>query len=431
MTATIATAQAMLLQHVDPEIKDQIDMDVVLEDIARTQSEGNSEGVTVDIQNNKFEIVSKTSGMTAYAGGEGASIIYSDAGLDKMFTTPKFVTAAFKIGHEVLAATLKDRAALERLIDMYSLEIRKAIMRAKAQHLRSNGTGIIAILPAGVQTGTAITVSGKAAGTIVSGAKYNLGTQWIQEGQELEFGTEADFGSATTIAGIVDNVDSATQITLTSSVTVGASAGANNRGGTNAATWYVRLKGTYGNTPMGLLGLIDDGTLSGVTTIQDKVRATTPYMKSAVLVKANKTTIIKDFRTLYTSVRQSNRTPKYFKVSQDVYDAYTDAITITSQSNPGNAQYKTKLGTGHTGLMFSYGQEPIPILLDEFLPYGTVLLMDPAFLFCADLFADAFLPDAVLTRISGTKFYETIRAAYYNFGTYSARKLGGQLHYES
>lgn len=430
MTATIATAQAMFREQLEPKIIDQIEMDVILEDLI-SETGLNAEGVTVDMKNNLFEIVSKTAGMTAYAGGEGATIIYSDAGLDKMSTTPKFVTAAFKIGHEVLTTTLKDQAALERMVDMYGMEIRRSIMRAKAMYLRGNGSGIVGILPAGVQTGTAITISAKAAGTVVSGAKFALGNQYFQAGQEIQFGTETDFAGTTQVDAIIQSVDSDTQITLTASKTVGAIVGANNRGGTNAATWYIRLKGTYNNTPMGLLGLVDDGTLSGVTNIQTKVRSTTPYMKSFVLSKANKTTIVKDFRTLYVGVRKNNRKPKYFTVSQDVYDAYTDAITITMQSNPGNAQYTTKLGTGHTGLMFAYGDTPIPIFLDEFLPAGTVLLLDPAFLFCADLFKDEYIEGGLLARISGTKYYESIRAAYFNFGTYSSRKLGGQLHYDA
>jgi hypothetical protein len=430
MVATIATAQAMFKQQLEPKVIDQIEQDVILEDLISETGE-NAEGVTVDMKNNLFEIVSKVNGMTAYAGGEGATLIYSDAGTEKMSVGPKFVTAAFKIGHEALMTTLKDQAALERLVDMYGLEIRKSLMRAKAMFLRGNGSGIIGILPAGVVTGTAITISGKAAGTVVSGAKFALGSQYFQAGQEIQFGTETDFAGATQVDAIIASVDSDTQITLTASKTVGAAVGANNRGGTNAATWYIRLKGTYGNTPMGLLGLVDDGTLSGITTIQTKVRSATPYMKSFTLSKANKTTIIKDFRTLYVGVRKNNRKPKYFMCSQDVYDSYTDAITITMQSNPGNAQYQTKLGTGHTGLMFAYGDTPIPIFLDEFLPAGTVLLLDPQFLFCADLFQDDYIEGGILARISGTKYYESIRAAYFNFGTYSSRKLGGQLHYDA
>lgn len=431
MTATIATAQAMLKQQLEPKLIDQIEIDVILEDILNEKERGNPEGVTVDMQNNKFEIASKTSGMTAYAGSEGGALIHSDAGLDKMFVTPKFVSAAFVMRHEAITVALKDQAALQKLTETYGMEIRKAMVRAKARHIRSNGSGIIAILPAGVQTGTTINVSGKAAGTIVSGAKYALGTQWMDKDQVLEFGTEADFAGGTTVERTISNVNSETQITLTASATVGAAVGANNRGGDNSATWYVRLKGTYGNTPMGLLGLIDDGTLSGVTTIQDKVRATTPYMKSYVLTKANKTTIVKDLRTAYSGARKNNRKHAYWMVSQDVYDAYTDSITLTMQSSPSDAQYTTKLGTGHTGLRFAYGDNPIPVFLDEFLPYGTALLVDPKFLFCADLFEDAFIDDGVMTRISGTRNYETVRAAYYNFGTYSSRKLGAQVHFEN
>lgn len=431
MTATIATAQAMLKQQLEPKLIDQIDIDVILEDILNEKERGNPEGITVDMKNNKFEIVSKTSGMTAYAGGEGGSLIYSDAGLDKMYADPKFVTAAFLMGHEAIQVSLKDQASLEKMTSTYGIEIRKAMVRAKARHIRSDGSGIIGILPAGVQTGTTINVSGKAAGTIVSGARYALGTQWMDEGQVIQLGTAADFTNGTTVEKIIDNVNSETQISLTTSATVGAASGTNNRGGDNSATWYIKLKGTHGNTPMGLLGLIDDGTLSGVTTIQNKVRATTPYMKSYTLTKATKATIIKDFRTVYSGARKSNRGHAYWLVSQDVYDAYTDAITLTMQSNPTDAQYKTKLGTGHTGIRFAYGDNPIPIFLDDFLPAGTAILVDPKFLFCADLFEDAFIEDGVMTRVPGTKNYETVRAAYYNFGTYSSRKLGAALHYES
>lgn len=429
MVATIATAQDMLRQHVEPDIKDQIEIDVLLEDLLNRES--NTEGVEVDMKNNRFEIVSKVSGMTAYAGTERATIIYSDAGLDKMFLGPMYVKAASIIGHEVMAATLKDRAALESFVRLYSVEIRKALVRAKGRHIRSDGSGIIAILPPGTQSGTTVTVSGKAAGTILSQARYNLGTQWIAEKQQIEIGTAAQFIAGTAVQATVLAITGDTTFTTTSSVSIGASAGANNRAGDNSATWYIRLKGTYNATPMGLLGLVDDGTLSGVTTLQNKVRSTTPYMRSYVATKANKSTIVKDIRTLYLGVRKNNRNPKYFMVSQDVYEAYTDAITIVNNSGPGEAQYQSKLGTGHTGLMFSFGGPSIPIFMDELLPYGTAMCIDPDFMFCADLFKDDFVPDGVLARVSGTTDYETIRAAYYNFGTFSSRKLGGVVHYES
>ena len=78
MAADISLAQAMFRQQVEPTIQDQIVLDVILEDIIPMDGQ-NPEGITVDMKNNKFEIVSKTSGMTAYAGGEGSTIIHSDA----------------------------------------------------------------------------------------------------------------------------------------------------------------------------------------------------------------------------------------------------------------------------------------------------------------------------------------------------------------
>lgn len=66
MTATIATAQAMFKQQLSPKVIDQIEFDVILEDLV-SETGLNPEGVTVDMKNNLFEIVSKVSGMTAYA----------------------------------------------------------------------------------------------------------------------------------------------------------------------------------------------------------------------------------------------------------------------------------------------------------------------------------------------------------------------------
>lgn len=433
MASTIAVFQAMLLQQIEPKIQDQINwVDVLLEDSLNMEGV-NKAGVTVNQKNNSFEIVSMNGGMAAYAAAETASLVGSDLSLEKMTVPSKYTRASFTMGHASIAATTKDQASLETGVSLYGMEIRRAMLRAKGRHLRGNGTGIVGVLPAGVVTGTTVTVSAKAPGTIASQNRYGLGAlQVFQPGMNIEMGTETLFAAGTQITATIATVASDTSITLTASKTFGAAAGANNRGGTNADTWYVRLSGTYGVTPMGLLGLVDDGTLEpDITTIQGLTRSTTPYMKSVVYDKATAATIIKDFRDLYSAVRRYNQNVKYFVCSEDVYAKYTDAITVTAQSNPGNAQYTSKLGTGHTGLMFAYGAGPIPIFLDTMLPSGTVLLLDPDQLIMLDLFADSYIEDGVMTRITGTANYETARAAYYNYGTYSSRKLGGRINYQS
>lgn len=110
---------------------------------------------------------------------------------------------------------------------------------------------------------------------------------------------------------------------------------------------------------MGIFGLVDDGTLSPLALasgkIQNVTRSTTPYMKSIVYDKTGSTTVIKDFRDLYSAVRRYNKNVKYFLVSEDVYATYTDSITITVQANQSTTPYTSKLGTGHAGLEFAYG----------------------------------------------------------------------------
>lgn len=431
--ATIALFQAMLREQLEPTIQDEVEwQDVLLGDIMNTPGM-NKIGVKRNMENNLFEIVSKTDGMTAYAGAEGASLINSDLALARMSVAPKFVRARSLLGHEAIQATLSSQASLEEGVTLYGTEIRNAMNRAAGRFVRGDGTGIVGCLAAGVVSSATHTVKAKAAGTVASQAHYYLGTQYFMAGQELTIGTAAQFLAGTATDAIIDTVNSDTSITFTASKALGSASGANNLGGDNTDTYYVRFKGDYGNSPMGLLGLIDDGTIyPDITTIQGKTRSTTPYMKSYTLDKATAATIVADFRTLYINVTRYNKTGmKFFVVSDDVYAKYTDSITIVNQSTPTNAQYKDKMGTGHTGLMFSYGSTPIPILYDSLLPYGTVRLVDTDQLFRADLFADDFVEGGILARVSGSTNYETIRAAYYNYGTFSARRLGGAIHYQA
>jgi len=432
MTATISTVQAMLKQQLEPTIQSQINwVDVLLEE-GISENGQNKPGVR-KMENNKFEIVSQNGGMTAYAGSETASLIASDISLEKMYITPKYVRASFRIGHPTLQATLSDKASLERTVDLYGMSIRRAMLQKKGRDLRGNGTGIVGVLPAGVQTSATITISGKAAGTVVSQARYGLGAlQVFQPGAKISVGTAAQFAAGTQTDATVSTVNSETSITLTGSVTIGTASGTNNRGGDNSDTWYIRLTGEYGNSPMGLLGLIDDGVLEpGITTIQSLTRSTTPYMKSFCNNPSDASAIVADFRNLYSDVRRFNPNVKFFVVSQDVFAKYTDSITVTIQAQQPAQAYTSKLGTGHTGLMFAYGDKPLPIIMDTLLPYGTVLLIDPEQYFIADLFADAYVEDGVMVRVPGTTDYETARAAYYEIGTFSSRKLGGKIQYQS
>lgn len=242
MTATIATFRAMLIQQLEPKIQDQIDwLDVLLEDFVNADGV-NPAGIEVDLKNEKFEITALTGGMSAYAGSETGALIASDIGLQKMEVPVKFTTASFQLEHAAIQATIKDQASLERGTSLYGMECRRAMLRTKGRLLRGNGTGISGVLPAGVVTGTTVTISGKAAGTTASQARYGVGTQYLQVLAKISLGTEADFAAGTQIDRTITAVTSDTTFTIDSSATFGAASGANNRGGTNADTWYLRFQ---------------------------------------------------------------------------------------------------------------------------------------------------------------------------------------------
>jgi len=409
--------------------------DVMLEDIVAVGGE-NAPWVE-KMNNNKFEIVAKTGWMTAYAGWEAGWLHKSGSVFGKSELAPKFVRAYFVLTHvQLVAVTSSDSSVINASTD-YSEEIRNAMARAKSRHLRWDGTGISGALPGdvGVQTWTSIVVSGRAPGTFASHNIYGLGTDEFMDGEPVLFGTKAMLDGGTAIARTIETVVDETTLKLTATATVWAAVGANNRGGTNADTWYV-VRGTiasneWGKVPMGIFGLIDDGTF--VPTLQTKVRSTTPWMKSIVLDKANATNIIQDFKTLYNKFKKFGKA-KYFKVSEDVYDKYSQAVTLTSSALRNNADYKSKLGVGHSWLVFNYGNSgELPIINDTFFPYGQVLLVDPSVFFEASLFNEDFIPGYFMKAIDAATelSYETARWAYLNFWTYGSRKLWAKINYQA
>lgn len=435
----LAYFQAILREQLvyDKDKSDHIvdTQDVMLEDIVALG--GNYAPGVTKMNNNKFEVIAKTGWMTAYAGGEGGWLHKTGSVFDKTEIEPKFIRAYFVMTHvQLTAVTATDSAVLNASQD-YSDEIRKAMARAKSRHLRGNGTGISGVLPGdiGAQTGTSIVISGRAPGTFASHNIYWLGTDEFMSGEPVLFGTSAMLTWGTAVEATIDYVDDETTLKLTASVTVGAAAWTNNRGGTNADTWYIvrgtRASNEWGKVPMGIFGLIDDGTF--VPTLQGKTRSTTPWMKSIVLDKANATNIIQDFKTLYNSFKKFG-SPKFFKVSADVYDKYSNAVTLTSSALRNNVDYKSKLWVGHSGLVFNYGNSgELPILNDIFFPGGQVLLIDPAMYFETSLFNEDFIPGYFMKPIDAASelSYETVRAAYTNFWTYGSRKLWAKINYQT
>jgi hypothetical protein len=426
--------QAVLVEQLDyqRELSNHIIniQDVMLEDIVAVGG-SNAPGIKA-MNNQKFEIVAKTSGMSGYAGSQGGGVHKSAPGFGRSEVEVRYVRAYFTMTHEQLVAVTQPGAVLDASKE-YAEEIKAAMARAKSRHLRGDGSGISGVLPAGAVTGTNIVISGRTAGAITTHNIYGLGTDEFMEGEPVLFGTAAMLDGGTAVEATIDYVVNDTTLALTASVTVGSAAGANNRGGTNADTWYIvrgtRADNEWKKAPIGIFGMVDDGTL--VPTFQGQTRATTPWMKSIVLYKANATNIIADFRELYNKYIKYGR-PAYFKASTDVYDKYTNALTLNAQIVKNGSDYKSKLGAGHSGLAFQYGNSgELPILNDNFFPAGTVVLIDPKMFFEASLFNEDFVPGYFMRSIDASQeiAYETVRAAYMNFGTYGSRKLGARIHY--
>lgn len=408
--------------------------DVTLEDIVAVW--GQNSPKIEKMANGKFIVTATVKGMTAYAGGAGSGTHKTRRGYARSEVETRFIKGYYTMTHEQLTAIQNDSNAALNAADDFATGIRKAMMAAKARSLRGDGTGIGWVLPVGEQVGTEITISTRSPWALATHNIYGLGTDEFEPGTKIVFGTKAQLAqgeAGTAVEAEIDDIIDWARFQLTSSVTVGNPAGANNRGGTNANTVYI-VRGTkknneYNNAPIGLFGLIDDGTL--VPELQWVDRSTASWMRSIVRVKENANTIVTDFQELYTEFRKWGK-PEYFRVSTDVYAKYTSALTLTAQQTRGD--YKTKIGSGHTWIAFTYGNtKELPILQDLFLPHWTVFLIDPRAFFEASLFSEDFVPGYFMKPIDAEEWleYETVRAAYINFGTWGSRGNWARILYQS
>lgn len=152
--------QAILIEQLDyqKELSNHIidTQDVMLEDIIAVGGT-NAPGVKA-MNNNKFEIVGKISGMTGYAGSQGGGVHKTAPDFGRSEVEVRYVRAYFTMTHEQLVAVTQPGAVLD-MSQEYAMEIKASMARAKSRHLRGDGTGISGVLPAGAVTGTNIVIS--------------------------------------------------------------------------------------------------------------------------------------------------------------------------------------------------------------------------------------------------------------------------------
>jgi hypothetical protein len=187
----------------------------------------------------------------------------------------KYVYGSFQMTKQMMESAQSSKGSFKNAMNYSMDSLIRNIKRERARMMWNNGSGIVALLNGSITTTTTIAVDspGGVAGSLG-------GTRFIRKGMTLASinATSGTFNQA--LGGLVTAV-SATGTSFTVTSALSATDLDNNWVVKSAIAAPTTLADTsYNKEPMGLLGLVDDGTY--LWTLSGLSRTTYPQLKSRV-----------------------------------------------------------------------------------------------------------------------------------------------------
>ena len=274
----------------------------------------------------------------------------------------KWVRGRIQFEIAVMKASLRSSGAFARANDTLMNRLITNLSDELNRMLSSgSGTGVLALVD-GATTGTTITVDAPA------GIANDLfGSRYLQPNMVVAF------ANTTTINGIrtLGAVTSETGATPGFTIDTAFSTTDNDNIVRAANTTVTNLTNdtSYNNEPMGLEGIVDDGTL--VTTFHNISRTTYPDWQ-ATRLSVSGLSLDALQRLMDTIDQQSGQMPTDFMVHHSVRRAYLALVdTARTFMQTGQGPGKFDLGQEPSGLDLSYNGYPIhtdkDIMLGEWL----------------------------------------------------------------
>ena len=294
--------------------------------------------------------------------GEGGSLPTAGNFDPQNFTIPmRYDYGMIQLTKQAIDSAKTSKGAFKNVFKTSMETMVKNMKRESQRKLFGSGTGIMALVN-GTINDTTITIDspGNVAGS-TGGARY------IRKGMILAFHDGSTLRGVRTVSSVSSD---GTQIVVDSAVSV-----TDNDFITRAPTTSVATVGTtsYNVEPMGILGLIDNGTY--VTTLNGLSRTTYPQLKSRVQSNVG---------PLSLDALQTN-----FDVAEQLGDASIDvmvcehsvrraylALLVSDRRYTGEELMKPDGGTQAVNRKswITFGAKPM--LTDRSCPYGTMFGID-------------------------------------------------------
>ena len=370
-TTYLSNISNILKKVIAPAIEDVLPKKTIFYDMLQK-----NRGVT-PMGNNTFYITMRTgrhSGIAAIA--EGATLPSGKPAYSQASVSAKYVFGTFDITDQVLESAKNNVGALVNYMTQQTQDLKDDFAKELNRCFFGRGDEIIAYANANA-TSTTLTLKPFASvNTDISGTEY------LAAGQKILVGADT-----ATIA----SVDSDTQVTLASAITYA----------TNDAIKKADGDGASADEPMGIDGIIDDGTLA--PTLQGITRASSPWYNSYVERTAEALSLTK-METAYAKALKYG-SPKIVLMNTTLWKKYGNLL----ESYKRTANMKEILSAGWAGLEFMGGQATV--VMDTDCPDGKVYFIDPTSISIAQLTPISWVDrgDGVLRRVDYAAWQGVLR----------------------
>jgi hypothetical protein len=299
------------------------------------------------LQNNTFYIAVQTGQHSGvYAAAENAQLNRGKPTYAQMTISPKYIFGTHYLSHQAIKVAEGGADALANVVTEFGDTVRQAMTRDLNRQFYGYGEGILTLIN-GAATSATQTVDN---------------TENLAPGMQVLIGTKAEIEAGTADTATISTINSATSITLDTSITT-----ADNDRVVKIGVYT----GSAYNEMMGLQGLVDKS--GGYTTTFQGVTRSSSYWANSYVDDSSGALTIAGMTTAMLNCRMGK--PDVALTNSTLYQKY--ASLLASEKRITN---QLTLQEGFSGLEIAANGSPIPLVLDYQAPEGEMYFINtPSF----------------------------------------------------
>lgn len=414
MGQTIANFDAMLKEHYMDKVPEQVNQKVKLAEHFKSRS-----GAEFSADGRQVTYPLHT-GRNAGTGSIGERGQLPTAGAQQYVSMSipfRFTYGRIEITSQAMKQSMTSKGAFRKAVDEEITRAAKDVGRIKNRQLWGYGSGILAKVKLGVSGVTSFTVYAAGGVDHDSGTGLN-GYRFLKVGQNIAFidpvaGTIRDQGK---IASFSTNGTTTWTVVLETAVTITTG---DYIVDVSTITSPALIDCAYNREPMGLLGMIDDGSYVG--TYFGNSRTTYPILKAVVragsVFSASNYLTLNGIQSMYDIVDQTgNGVIKTMWAHHSIRREYLNLLQTYRRYNDANS-LRPDGGFKSAALEADIEYAEKPIKVDRDCPYGMLFGVDDSMMFRYVLSEAEWADDdgKILLRVAGVDAYEARFRVFDNY----------------